>query len=102
MYAWLVALRHDQPVARSGHDTRAWLRLAQDGSRFGSADSPFKVKANIFKEPDLKSMAIHVKTENSVVMLSGFVDSKAEADKAVTVARSVDGVTSVTSAIKVK
>jgi hyperosmotically inducible protein len=61
-----------------------------------------KVKANIFKEPDLKSMAIHVETEKGVVMLSGFVDSKAEADKAVKVAKSVDGVTSVKSAIKVK
>jgi osmotically-inducible protein OsmY len=61
-----------------------------------------KVKANIFKEPDLKSMAIHVETENGVVMLSGFVDSKAEAEKAVKVAKNVDGVTSVKSAIKVK
>jgi osmotically-inducible protein OsmY len=36
------------------------------------------------------------------VMLSGFVDSKAEAAKAVKVARGIDGVTSVKSAIKVK
>jgi hyperosmotically inducible protein len=61
-----------------------------------------RVKANIFKEPDLKSMAIHVETENGTVMLSGFVDSKAEADKAVKAAKGVDGVTSVKSAIKVK
>jgi hyperosmotically inducible protein len=61
-----------------------------------------KVKANIFKEPDLKSMAIHVETDNGVVMLSGFVDSRAEAEKAVKVARGVDGVTTVKSAIKVK
>jgi osmotically-inducible protein OsmY len=61
-----------------------------------------RVKANIFKEPDLKSMAIHVETENGIVMLSGFVDSKAEADKAVKAAKGVDGVTSVKSAIKVK
>lgn len=61
-----------------------------------------KVKADIFKEPDLKAMAIHVETEKGVVMLSGFVDSKADADKAVRVARSVEGVTDVQSAIKVK
>lgn len=61
-----------------------------------------KVKANIFKEPDLKSMAIHVETEKGVVMLSGFVESKAEAEKAVKVAKEVEGVTSVKSAIKVK
>ncbi len=61
-----------------------------------------KVKADIFKEPELKSMAIHVETEKGVVMLSGFVDSKADADKAVTVAKNVEGVNSVKSAIKVK
>jgi osmotically-inducible protein OsmY len=47
-------------------------------------------------------MAIHVETEKGVVMLSGFVDSKADADKAVRLAKSVEGVTQVKSAIKVK
>jgi len=61
-----------------------------------------KVKADIFKEPELKSMAIHVETEKGVVMLSGFVDSKADAEKAVRLAKSVDGVSQVKSAIKVK
>lgn len=61
-----------------------------------------KVKAGLLKEPDLKSLGIHVETEKGVVMLSGFVESKAEADKAVKVAKGVDGVTSVKSAIKVK
>ncbi|MET0981852.1 MAG: BON domain-containing protein, partial [Telluria sp.] len=61
-----------------------------------------KVKANLFKEPELKSMAINVETEKGVVMLSGFAESKAEADKAVKAAKEVDGVTSVKSTIKVK
>ncbi|MES2150319.1 MAG: BON domain-containing protein [Pseudomonadota bacterium] len=61
-----------------------------------------KVKADIFKEPELKSMAIHVETDKGVVMLSGFVDSKADADKAERLARSVNGVTDVKSSIKVK
>ena len=61
-----------------------------------------KVKADFFKEPELKSMAIHVETEKGVVMLSGFVDSKADADKAVRLAKGVDGVSDVKSAIKVK
>lgn len=41
VHAWLARLRHDQPVARSGHDTRTWVALAQDGSRFGDAARPF-------------------------------------------------------------
>jgi ADP-ribose pyrophosphatase YjhB (NUDIX family) len=50
VYAWLQALRHDQPVAGSGHDTRAWVRLAQDGERFGTADSPFEAAAPLWRE----------------------------------------------------
>lgn len=61
-----------------------------------------KVKADLFKEPELSSMAIHVETDKGVVMLSGFVDTKADADKAVQLAKSVEGVTDVKSAIKVK
>ncbi|KQQ87918.1 hypothetical protein ASF77_14405 [Massilia sp. Leaf139] len=61
-----------------------------------------KVKAGLLAQPELKSLGIHVETEKGVVMLSGFVESKAEADKAVKAAKEVDGVTSVKSAIKVK
>lgn len=61
-----------------------------------------KVKASIFAAPELKSMGIHVETEKGVVMLSGFVNAKAEADQAVAAAKSVEGVKSVKSAIKVK
>jgi hypothetical protein len=50
VYAWLEALRHDQPVARAGHDTRAWVRLAKDGARFGAADSPFEDAAPLWRE----------------------------------------------------
>jgi hyperosmotically inducible protein len=61
-----------------------------------------KVKANLLAQPELKSLGIHVETEKGVVMLSGFVESKAEADKAVKAAKATEGVTSVKSAIKVK
>jgi ADP-ribose pyrophosphatase YjhB (NUDIX family) len=55
VYAWLAALRHDQPVARAGHDTRAWVRLAQDGARFGAAASPFEDAAPLWREGLLSS-----------------------------------------------
>jgi hyperosmotically inducible protein len=61
-----------------------------------------KVKANLLAQPELKSLGIHVETEKGVVMLSGFVESKAEADKAVKAAKETEGVHSVKSAIKVK
>ncbi|HAT29308.1 MAG TPA: BON domain-containing protein [Janthinobacterium sp.] len=59
-----------------------------------------KIKADLVKEPDLKAMDVHVETDKGVVMLSGFVPSQAQADKAVQLARSVEGVVDVKSALK--
>jgi len=54
-----------------------------------------KVKAAIFNEPSLKSAEINVETFKGVVQLSGFVNSNADIQKAVQVARGVKGVKSV-------
>lgn len=75
---------------------------ARTGKAISDTVITTKVKADLFKEPELSAMAIHVETEKGVVMLSGFVDSKADAEKAERLAKSVEGVTSVKSAIKVK
>jgi hypothetical protein len=48
--AWRETVRAVQPVARSGHDTRVWVRLAEDGSRFGAAARPFEDAAGVWKE----------------------------------------------------
>ncbi|WP_332879534.1 BON domain-containing protein [Massilia sp. S19_KUP03_FR1] len=106
-----VAQKTENMIDRAGDKTRAATsstsgstERAADKTAAVASDSVIttKVKASIFGEPELKSMDIHVETEKGVVMLSGFVNSKAEADKAVTAAKSVEGVTNVKSAIKVK
>lgn len=61
-----------------------------------------KVKAKILDDPDLKVAEINVKTFKGVVQLSGFVSSQGDIDKAVSIARSVKGVTSVDNAMRVK
>ena len=61
-----------------------------------------KVKAEMAADPLVKAMDVHVETQNGVVMLSGFVPSKAEADKAVEIARAVKDVKDVKSSIQVK
>jgi osmotically-inducible protein OsmY len=61
-----------------------------------------KVKAAVFNEPSLKSSEINVETFKGVVQLSGFVNSQADINKAVEVARSVKGVTSVKNDMRVK
>jgi len=61
-----------------------------------------KVKKAIFDEPSLKSSEIKVETYKGVVQLSGFVSSEANIKKAVEVARSVKGVTSVKNDMQLK
>jgi len=61
-----------------------------------------KVKAAIFNEPTLKSAEINVETFKGVVQLSGFVNSQADINKAVEVARSIQGVTSVKNNMRLK
>jgi hyperosmotically inducible protein len=61
-----------------------------------------KVKAAIFNEDSLKSSEINVETFKGVVQLSGFVSSRAAESKAVEVARSVKGVTSVKNDMRLK
>ena len=61
-----------------------------------------KVKAAVLKEPTLKSSEINVETFKGVVQLSGFVNSEADIQKAVEVARGVEGVTSVKNDMRLK
>ena len=61
-----------------------------------------KVKAAIFNEPSLKSAEINVETFKGAVQLSGFVNSRADINKAVEVARGVGGVTSVKNDMRLK
>ena len=54
-----------------------------------------KVKAALVDHDNIKSTDISVKTDQKVVTLSGFVESQAQAEEAVKVAKGVEGVTSV-------
>lgn len=49
VHGWLAAVRAGQ-TPRGGHDTRAWVALAGDGGRFGSADAPFEAAAPLWRE----------------------------------------------------
>lgn len=61
-----------------------------------------KVKAAILNEPSLSSAEINVETFKGVVQLSGFVNSKADINKAVIVTRAINGVTSVKNDMRLK
>jgi osmotically-inducible protein OsmY len=61
-----------------------------------------KVKAAVLNAPSLKSAEINVETFKGRVQLSGFVSTQADIEQAVSVARSVSGVKSVLSDMRVK
>ena len=60
------------------------------------------MKAAILNESSLKVAEINVETFKGVVQLSGFLRSQADIYKAVEVARSVKGVTSVKNDMRLK
>lgn len=61
-----------------------------------------KVKAALVDHDSIKSTDISVKTDQKVVTLSGFVESQAQAEEAVKVAKGVEGVTSVSDKLHVR
>ena len=62
-----------------------------------------KIKAEFAKDKDVSALNIKVDTDDKgVVTLSGNAKSKAEADKAVKIARDTKGVSSVKNEIKVQ
>jgi osmotically-inducible protein OsmY len=61
-----------------------------------------KVKAEIFKDPSLKSAEINVETFKGVVQLSGFVNSREDINKAAQLAHGVKGVLSVKNDMRLK
>ncbi|KLU28059.1 transporter [Caballeronia mineralivorans PML1(12)] len=61
-----------------------------------------KVKAALLADPGLKSLAVSVTTYRSEVLLSGFVNSSEQIQKAVSVTRGVEGVQSVKNDLQVK
>jgi hyperosmotically inducible protein len=60
-----------------------------------------KIKAEYAKDKTVSAMKIHIETDKGVVKLTGNAKSKAEAAKAVQIAKSAHGVTSVRNQITV-
>lgn len=61
-----------------------------------------KVKAQLLGDPTISGFAISVETFRGRVILSGFVNSQSQIDRAVALAREVSGVREVQSAVVIK
>jgi hyperosmotically inducible protein len=94
----------EQPKERTASTSTKAGGSASASKEGGSPDALIttKIKAEHAKDKDVSATKISVDTTNGVVTLSGTAKSKAEADKAVTLAKNVKGVTSVKNNIKVE
>ena len=72
------------------------------GEYFDNSMLTAKVKATILGDSRLKVMQIDVESFKGVVLLSGFVDSAAAAERAVELVRKIRGVKSVNNSLVVK
>lgn len=61
-----------------------------------------RIKAAFVQDDQLKVTEIKVETYRGAVQLSGFVGSKAQADRAVVVARGIQGVKSVSNDMRIR
>jgi hyperosmotically inducible periplasmic protein len=71
----------------------AVARHQETASAYGQdAGITAKIKADLYKDPDVKGTEVHVTTMNGVVQLSGFVETEQAKQKASEIARSIPGV----------
>ena len=84
-------------------DAKAKSERAADKSGEALSDAAItsEVKTKFLAEPGVSGLNINVDTNNGVVTLSGNVKNKAEADKAMTIARDSKGVKRVVNKLRV-
>jgi osmotically-inducible protein OsmY len=72
------------------------------GTYIDDASITAQVKTKLINDETVKARTVNVETYRGVVQLSGFVDSRAEADQAVALAEQVEGVTSVKDDLRLR
>ena len=107
--------RNDQTADDKAHDAKADAEdkthdakgtteraAARSGEALSDAAITSEVKTKFLAEPGVSGLSIDVDTHNGVVTLSGTVKSKAEATKAMAMARESKGVKRVVNKLKVQ
>lgn len=72
------------------------------GDALGDSAITGKVKAALLADADVKGTDINVETNKGDVMLSGFVESQAQIDKAAMLAKNIEGVKQVSNKLEIK
>jgi hyperosmotically inducible protein len=97
--------RAEKSVKETTKSVKETAKSATKSARENISDAALtaKIKSDFAKDKQVSALNINVDTDNKgVVTLRGNAKSKAEADKAVSLARATKGVTSVKNEIKVQ
>ena len=90
------------PPATSGPTAPTPPAASTLGQKVDDATITAKVKSALIADPDVKGTDVNVDTSGGVVSLKGAMANQAQADKAVQIARGVEGVSNVQSQLTVK
>jgi hyperosmotically inducible protein len=87
-------------------EVRNDLQISSEDATTGSVidDSALtaSVKSALIDDADTKAYQINVETDHGVVLLTGFVDSSADRDRAGEIARSIEGVSDVRNDLEIR
>ncbi len=97
--ALLLLAACDNPPATSATNAPATVSV---GTTIDDSVVTSKVKSALLADPDVKSFDLKVETRSGEVMLSGFVGNQAQVDRAILVARGVEGVKVVSNKMDLK
>lgn len=88
--------------SRTADSTSAAPAKTSVGTEIDDSIITSKVKTALLADPDVKSFDLKVETRKGEVLLSGFVANQAQIDRAIAIARSVQGVVVVTNKMDLK
>jgi osmotically-inducible protein OsmY len=97
--AGYAAEKKDTKVQKPEEKTESKTEKAKEAVEDAAITT--KIKAEYAKDKQVSAMNIHVTTDHGAVKLTGNAKTRAEAEKAASIAKSVKGVTSVQNDVQV-
>ena len=90
------------PAASTPGETSAQPTTRSLGTAIDDSGITMRVKSAFVADPDIKALDITVEARKGEVQLSGFVDTQAQIDRALDIAKRTEGVTSVQNKLALK
>ena len=97
-----TSLESSAPAPAARTETAQQNVGSKTGENIEDAVITGKVRAALLKSEEVKGTEINIETRNGVVQLNGFVPTNSDLERAVTLAKQVDGVRAVQNRLAVR